>query len=233
MKKRYINTIIVLLIILLAFSTYKIISTKEKLSIDEEMYQYLSGIKYEYKTKTEIVDDNGDITLKNKGNTVTLDSTPIYYKRKDKILLSKSMSIIFPKSNFLSNKLKKLSHINYNKKLKESDYEKNSLLINVSSGFLYDGEDLYVLLSDGIVNVGGKSINISPLSYVIANYNNSIIIYNRESDEYNEIKLDDNKAYITTNDYTINILYDSVKYEDKEQLLIKNVDILKFIDEKK
>ena len=112
MKRRYINIIIIILIILLAFSTYRIVSTKEKITIDDDMYQYLSGIKYEYKGTTEIIDDNDDITLTNKNNDVNLDSTPIYYKNKDRILLPNSMSIVFPKSNYIVNRIRKLSYIN-------------------------------------------------------------------------------------------------------------------------
>ena len=231
MKRRYINIIIIILIILLAFSTYRIVSTKEKITIDDDMYQYLSGIKYEYKGTTEIIDDNDDITLTNKNNDVNLDSIPIYYKNKDRILIPNSMSIVFPKSNYIVNRIRKLSYINYNEELNECDYEKDDFSTNVSSGFLYDGEDLYVLLSDSILNVNGESINISPLSYIIANYNNNIIVYDRGNDEYKEIELVDNNAYITTNNYTINILYDSFVYDQKEQLLIKNVDILKYIDQ--
>ncbi len=231
MKKRYINIIIIILVILLAFSTYKIVSSKEKVEVDDNLYQYLSGIKYEYKGKTSLTADNNGIILNNKNINIDMDSTPIYYSKKDKVLLSNSMSVIFPKSNFKSNKLRELSYLNYDKKLNECDYSKGKYSTNITSGFIYDGMDLYILVNKGVLYINGEEINISPMSYIIANYDNNVILYNKESDEYKDIPLNDNNAYVTTNDFTINILYDSVKYNNKEQLLIKNIDILKNIDE--
>ena len=231
MKKRYINIIIIILVILLAFSTYKIVSSKEKVEVDDNLYQYLSGIKYEYKGKTSLTADNNGIILNNKNINIDMDSTPIYYSKKDKVLLSNSMSVIFPKSNFKSNKLRELSYLNYDKKLNECDYSKGKYSTNITSGFIYDGMDLYILVNKGVLYINGEEINISHMSYIIANYDNNVILYNKESDEYKDIPLNDNNAYVTTNDFTINILYDSVKYNNKEQLLIKNIDILKNIDE--
>ena len=97
----------------------------------------------------------------------------------------------------------------------------------IEKAFLYDGQDLYFFLERTTITVNGTSYEVSPLSYVIVRYKQSVEIYNYEKDEYQIIDTSETQeAKVETDTYTINLSVDSLQTAEKEQLLIKGLSYL-------
>ena len=101
-------------------------------------------------------------------------------------------------------------------KLKTKDYENE-----VSNFVLYDGNDLYFFAEDSILDIDGEKINLSPMSYVIVNNNNSLEYYDKESDKYVIKEITNEKVYVTSNSYKINLNEDKAIRFDSFVLLNK------------
>lgn len=229
MKKGKIITLVAILtitlIMIISFMTVR--KVNRSVIEDHEFYQYFAGRKVEY---------NGTITLERISNKVTqivieenkvkLDSTPIYYNDvKNKVIFPQNMAVVYPVSNGLMYKINRFSNL---KKESESTYieteQTEKVLENV---FLFDGGDLYFFIQNVTIQLdNGETYEISPLSYVIANYNGNIEIYNYEKDEYIEIEGTYKNVMAESEEYKINMSIDAIEYGEKEQLLIKSVDKL-------
>ncbi len=189
-----------------------------------DFYQYLSGTKYEYSGNLKLSNSNDITELLFDDVTVTLDSTPLYYKDEEKIILPKTMSIIFPLSNILQYKVNYFSSIS-----KEED---SYYLIDgdrketLSNCFLYDGNDLYFFIDETKIVIGDQEIVVSPLSYVILTYNDNIQIYNYSTDQMQTILIGENQAFAISGNYNINLSIDAVVYNNNSRLLIKNTSYL-------
>ena len=61
--------------------------------------------------------------------------------------------------------------------------------------FLFDGGDLYFFLDEVTLKIGDSEIKLSPMSYVVAKYNNSISYYDKKNDTDNNMLLE----YINSN----------------------------------
>ena len=82
-----------------------------------------------------------------------------------------------------------------------------------------------------MLKFGNSQYELSPLSYVIVNYRNSIEIYNYEKDEYSivEDEADLNTNVVAINkfkNYTIDMSVDSLTTPKKKQLLITSINNL-------
>lgn len=97
----------------------------------------------------------------------------------------------------------------------------------LEKAFLYDGQDLYFFLERTSITVNGTTYEVSPLSYAIVRYKQSVEIYNYEKDEYQVIDTTEAQdAKVVTDTYTINMSVDSLQTAEKEQLLIKGLSYL-------
>lgn len=197
---------------------------------EQEVYQYFSTNKIEYKAKISRNRKNVVLDIKSDDFNVNLDSTPIYIKDSDKVIFPKEMSAFFPIEDrqYLLNALVEL--------YKENDlYYINQKNINKSFDymFLYDGKDLYFFIDSVKVTVGDREINLSPMSYVDCSYLNFISIYDRETDTYEVIELDNTMTTVLVeNKYmTIDVASDKVIYKDDFTLLLNDFSMIaKLVD---
>lgn len=195
-----------------------------------EVYQYFSTNKIEYTAKISRNRSNVILDIESDEFNVSLDSTPMYIKDSDKVIFPKEMSVFFPIKDrqYLVNSLTEL--------YKENDlYYLNQKGINKTFDymFLYDGKDLYFFIDSVKVLIGDREINLSPMSYVDCSYLNFISIYDRESDTYEIIELDNTmRSILVSNDYmTIDVANDKVIYKDDFTLLINDFSTLaKLVD---
>ena len=148
---------------------------------------------------------HGKLQISNKGN---------FY-----ISINKSSRINI--KNFRQYKLKK-DDIIY------AEYRDNQN--ELTNSFIYDGNDLYFFIQNTVLTVDGTNYEIPPLSYVIVSYQNSVEIYNKQQDTYEIIPSTSTNVTASTDQYSINLSLDSMKYGEKEQLLLKRVDTLKSIN---
>ena len=187
-------------------------------------YQYFAGRKIEYEGTLMMTSKDGITSLTCKNYSIQLDSTPIYYRDvENKAIFPENMEIVIPSENGQVYKINRFSNIfiqdgvvylEYREKMKE-----------LSNSFIYDGSDLYFFTTNATLEVDDTSYEISPLSYIIAINKNSIELYNKAKDEYTTIQTA-NQAIVKTEDYSINVSLDTIKYGEKEQLLLRKFDDL-------
>ena len=222
--------LIIILIVMIIIGNLN--STKTE---SHDFYQWYSGQRVEYKGELTFTRKEGLTELKATDKKVTLDSTPVYYSdEKNKVIFPEDMAIVFPNNNGM------MYRINHFADLTEENgaiyLETNSATktnkTKIEKAFLYDGQDLYFFLEDTTISVNGTDYEVSPLSYAIVRYQQSVEIYNYEKDEYQVIDTKDTQdAKVVTPDYTINMSVDSLQTADKDQLLIKGLNFLKPYDE--
>lgn len=228
LKNKY-NLIKALLSILLLIAIIMCISVYlTKLNTEEtqsnEFYQYFGGRKIEYKGVMQIT-KKGEITqLQCEDVQIQLDSTPIYYQNeKNKLLLPENMAKVIPLDNGRMTKITRFSNIYQNE---ETMYvESQGKSTTIENAFLYDGGDLYIFIEETTLILPDGEYKLSPFSYIISTYGDSIEIYNYIQDEYKIIPTTQNIIAKTEN-YEINTSVDTIKYGEKEQLLLKKIDSL-------
>ena len=231
-KKRRKNTIItvsivsalIVIIIIVSIIISNLNSTKTE---SHNFFQWYSGQKVEYKGELTFTRKEGLTELKATDKKVTLDSTPVYYAEKEnKVIFPEDMAIVFPHNNGMMYRINHFSNI-----IEENSdvYLETNLAVetNKTKAFLYDGQDLYFFLERTNITVNGTTYEVSPLSYAIVRYKQSIEIYNYEKDEYQVIDIQDGQeAKVVTDTYTINMSFDSLQTAEKEQLLIRGLSYL-------
>ena len=169
-------------------------STKTISFDDYEVYQYFSGIKYNYTGKATLED--GVLTgINDKGKNYRIN-----YFSKLEIEVSNSDEMAF---------------IDYNNKK-----------LYIRDSFLYDGKDMYIFPYSVTVTVENRTYELSPMSYVIVNYKDSVEMYDKKTDKFYLIDEINDDVMVSTSDKKINLSTDMIVYEDDERLLIKNVNKL-------
>ncbi len=188
-------------------------------------YQYFAGQKFSYEGGLKISRKNGISELIFKDTKVELDSTPIYYEDiENKVLFPEDMAIVFPNQAGIMYKINRFSNIIFNTETAYLEGNDENKVLN--HAFLFDGQDLYFFLEKTNLNINGQEYELSPLSYVICN-EDSLEIYQKEEDKYKIIEMKPEEIIAYTVDYKINLNTDSIQGKEKEQLLIKNKQVLR------
>lgn len=231
---------LIVAIVVFVFIIYKIfdivVLSNEKFDLSgQNYYQYFFGIMEEYSGKMEVIQKDNDIQLiLEDGKVIYLDSTPIYYKDiLGKTLFAKEMEIVVPdKGSYKLNKFTNIIHENRTMYVKNFNKKDKKAIDNA---FLFDGNDLYFFLEETKIKVGDAEYIVSPLSYAIVNYRESVEIYDYENNEYTIIQEEnmlttDVTATNMVRNYTINMSVDSLTTEKNSQLLIKSINNLNGFD---
>ena len=221
---KWIALLIIIVIVILIFTMKKEIDVIVIKKYD--LYQYLTGIKIEYtgnivinKTKDEIT------TLTFDDQKIELDSTPVYFNGLDKAIFPKNMAIIYPLEG-LQFKVNYYSTIYTD--FDELSIKDRSLEKRLFNSIIYDGSDLYFITEKSTVSIGTQQVEVSPLSYVIADtFNKIVTIYDYESDTLTQYDNTLEDVIISNGDYKVNASLDLIYYGDSSKLLIKNINGLK------
>lgn len=228
--KQHLKLLIPLFIIIIAIIVICILLFMKK-NINEykiekaKTYIYFGERRFDYNTELTLNAESGITKIKLNGQEVDLDSQPIYYTGMDKIIFPSEMSVIYPTTG-QSYKIPRFTNIEIQNGTVYTDASNNPL----DNIFIYDGNDLYFFIDDAKLTVGETQVDLSPLSYVIYNYNGELYIYNHRDDQMYYLPNVTDNVYVETNKYKINLSIDSITYKDKEKLLIKNftyLDLLK------
>ena len=83
---------------------------------------------------------------------------------------------------------------------------------------------MYLFLTDISVQVLDEKYDLSPLSYVVVNYQGEVEIYDKKADKYHMIELCEKDVLANLGEYTINLSTDTVSNGDNSRLLMKSVD---------
>lgn len=233
-KENYkiIIPITLILVIFIAFLIYYKVSISSDYRIDKEekVYQYFYDKKYEYNSiisknrKAVIVD------FKPQEINVNLDSTPVYYKNKDIVILPKDMSVVMPTLSCAEYLAKGYSYITYKNGTYNLTTERYDKKLN--HYFLYDGLDLYFFIEPVTLTVDQSEIQLTPLSYVIAKYGKYISYYDKKTDTFKTIETTDNNIKIKNEYYSIYVSRDMIDYQGTNIILTSSIENLNTIDKK-
>jgi len=223
LKKRYniLIPVFLLIVLLIAVILYgREYKTNRYANVEDTLvYQYFSGIKFEYTASVGRNRKSVILSYEPKDEVINLDSTPIYVKDQDLVIFPKEMMIYFLFNNrgylvsplaevYMENDLYYLNLKNVNKIFEHT--------------FYYDGKDLYFFTDNVTLEVGDKKIELSPMSYVNCSYLNLLEYYDKESDTYGKINLGNERVRVTNEYMTIDVGVDKVVYNDGFALLSSN-----------
>lgn len=224
-KKESIFGLFLILILLVAIiCIWKYISKLNTEDIEShKFYQYIAGRKISYEGALKIT-NKGEITeLTCTDKNIQLDSTPLYYEdNTNKVLFPENMELVIPNLNGQVYKINRFSDVYMDKGVAYIEYRDK--IKEIPESFLFDGSNLYFFFDNAVLTIDNEEYEITPLSYIVA-YSQSIEIYNKEKDEY---KIIETSSYgtVKTADYSINVSLDTIKYGEKEQLLLKKFEDL-------
>lgn len=219
-----IGIIVVLIALFIVFSRFSNMN-KFEYNAEYPMYQYFSGVKTSYTGKVTLVND-GDITkVESNEGIMDINDAPIYYQDVDnKVLITKNMQLFFPHLFNKNYKLKYFTNVFYDTEMSSSYFEDGKKNVFLEDAFLYDGNNMYLFLTDINVQVLDEKYDLSPLSYVVVNYQGEVEIYDKKADKYHMIELCEKDVLANLGEYTINLSTDTVSNGDNSRLLMKSVD---------
>lgn len=231
-KENYklIIPIALMFVIFIAFIVYYKISIDNSYHVDteEKVYQYFSSKKYEY---TAIVSKNKKdviVDFKPQDIKVNLDSTPIYYQKKNIVIFPKDMSVVMPTISCAEYLSKGYSYITYENGIFNLTTDKYNDRLN--HYFLYDGKNLYFFIENVTLTINKEKIKLSPFSYVVEKENDYITYYDKESDISKTIKISDDETKVENEYYTVYITKDNIDYYGDDVILTADISQLNTID---
>ena len=223
-------SVIAALILIIVIVIIIIGSLNSTTTENHDFYQWYSGQKVEYKGQLTFTRKEGLTELRATDRKVTLDSTPVYYAdENNKVIFPEDMAIVYPNNNGMMYRINHFADITEENGdiYLETNLATKTNKTKLEKAFLYDGQDLYFFLDRTTITVNGTNYEVSPLSYAIVRYKQSVEIYNYEKDEYQVIDTTETQdAKVVTDTYTINMSVDSLQTAEKEQLLIKGLSYL-------
>ncbi len=191
---------------------------------EEEMYIYFDQAKFEFNTKITLDSSSGITKLEANGEEMDLESEPLYYKGIDKVIFPKEMAVVFPLSSGQQRKINEFTTLDASN---GGMYLVNTNLnYPISNAFLFDGNNLYFFLEDTTVKVGEIEITVPAFSYAIYNFNKDFYLYHYEEDKMYYFANLDQDVLASTSSYTVNLTIDSIEYNGKSKLLLKNFSYL-------
>lgn len=224
------SSVIAALILIIVIVVIIIGNLNSTTTENHDFYQWYSGQKVEYKGQLTFTRKEGLTELKATDRKVTLDSTPVYYAdENDKVIFPEDMAIVYPNNNGMMYRINHFADIieENGSIYLETNLATKTNKTKLEKAFLYDGQDLYFFLERTTITVNGTNYEVSPLSYAIVRYKQSVEIYNYEKDEYQVIDTTETQdAKVVTDTYTINMSVDSLQTAEKDQLLIRGLSYL-------
>ena len=224
--------ITLMIVIFVAFLIYYKVVISNNYTKDEtvKVFQYFYEKKYEYdltlsKNRKDVI-----VEIKPQDIKINYDSTPIYYREKDIIILPKDMSVVMPTLSCAEYLSKGHSYITYKNGIYNLTTDRYNKKLN--HYFLYNGKDLYFFIEPVTLTVNNEKIELSSLSYVIAKYNNSITYYDKKTDTFKIIETTNDDSKIENDYYSINISKDSLNYQGTNIILTSAIENLNTIDKK-
>ena len=218
-------------VLFISFLVYYKISASNLFLVEEEnkVYQYFYETKYEYtavvrKNRKDVV-----VEFEPKDVDVNLDSTPVYYQKKDVVLFPKDMSVVMPTlscAEYLSQGYSYITFENGVYNLTTTKYHNR-----LNHYFLYDGGNLYFFIEPITLFVNNQEISLSSYSYVIADYNGDISYYDKKTDTFKILDGDKN-ALIKNDYYSVYVSRDTIDYQGTNVILTSGIENLNTIDKK-
>ena len=189
--------------------------------------QYYGGSVYRMEAGTTLLrTSDGKTMVKDSAGKREANDLPVYYEDRNELTLTQDMIYYAPRSG-AHGRLGYFSEV-YQFANDRVAVRQNGERLNLESGFLYNGEDLYIFLEPVILSFNGYQISLPPLSYVEAVYTENVMVFNYGSKEFlMEVPQGSVTARIETGDYEVSLLGDSMTdYAGKRTLLFGRPELL-------
>ena len=195
-------------------------------NINGEYYQIVGKEKYFFDATLRKENDvSKELTAK---DYKIIDLSPIYYKDIKQILLANDSVIVLYLQGFKQYKLPKYSEL-------INEDENNSVVINgnkylSNNYFVYDINGNYIFMDEVTLKYNGKSIKLSPLSFVNAS-ESGLTYYDYQNDTIYDDKNEIQSAFIIYDTFNIDLLKNVVIKNGKVTILKSNIDALSIYKE--
>lgn len=216
MKKviRVIEVLVLLLVISLAVIAIYFVRGVDSYKIDENAVYFVNDSIYTISKGSKAVYDVKEekIIVEADGKEYTSIGLPLYFNDFKSFLTINDYAYISVKGQYVDGyKMSYLTKFEIDEELIIAKRENNGSIID--NGFLFDGNDTYVLLESTVLKIDDRNIGLSQFSYVIVSKGNWVKHYDTNTREF---AID----YIT-NETDIRILGPQNAYE-----IIPDVDII-------
>lgn len=189
--------------------------------------QYYGGNVYPIKEGAVLTrTPEGTTVITDDGGERTANDLPVYYLDKDEMTTTQDMIYYAPRSGF-HGRLEHFTEAHLSSGGRVS-LERDGQRLSLESGFIYNGEDLYIFLEPVILTFNGYKMNLPPLSYVEAVYTGDVMVFNYGTKEFLvEPPMGAVTASIETGDYEVSLINDSMtNYAGKRTLLFSRPELL-------
>lgn len=194
---------VLLITVYFLYREYKYDNTRKKVEYD--VTQYFGGIETNYKMEVSYNLNDQIVSISSKDRKVEYDSTPVYFKDKDKVLFPREMTIAFPMEKGTQYKLYKYS-VYENGKINNNgnnDLEYNNF-------FLYDGDDLYFFPSEVTLYIDNREYTkLGKMSYVSVVGGYTMVYYDNESKKAEFLEIDGKKVEVKSDKINVDLTENS------------------------
>lgn len=226
----YIGVAAVLIVVLLII--FYIYTTKlTGFEPSEASFQVFAGNQISYSKDAIFYEDDGEILIKDGDYTFESTGTPILYNTNNKITLVEDMLLMLPNGEGSPSRV--LTFTSISMAGGRANFEKNGDKAQSYGGYMYDGADTYLFLEDVTLEIGTDEIELAPLSYVVAVYDNYVEYYNEADGTtgYVSISGTDVRAKFSTGE-VVNLGKDTISRDGEEALIFSSVESIDVIDMK-
>lgn len=192
----------------------------ETRTLPPHSYRFQIGQRQELGDRLKLRHDKNSVTMKS--NTVpetTADSTPIFYGGQDRLILPRTMAVC-------QTEQLRIGRCNYFSQLYMEDgavwVQDGQKKSKTEPGFFFDGSDLYLFPEAVTITWGDKSVTLPPLSYAVVRYNQSLELYNRETDSCTIELTGKQTVNATTSGCRVNMSTDILIDAQNNQILLFN-----------
>jgi hypothetical protein len=199
-------------------------------TIDEPVYRFENGVKYDYAGKTEIKRDDKDVmTIVNGGGSAVLESAPIYYAQSPTRMLVPTRMI------YMDPWTMRMGRTGYNTLLTvdggSRSVNTDGRDISLGAGFIYDGQNTYIFLDPMTLEYGGKTVELPPLSYAMVYYDQRIEIYSPDGEtavveQTGPVRVNADSQDTADGGYHVDLSTDILRSKNGETLLITQPSLL-------
>ncbi len=230
-KQRLRNILIVIIpadiVVLAAMLILQFAQFAGSYTVEGEAYRYYAGQRVQLADGTRLSQNSeGDTQMATGDSVGEMTSLPVYYEDRQTVVLPKAM-IYYAAGSVTAVRAECFT---------ELDYLDNGAVtavsggkeVSLSRGFMYDGEDTYLFLEPMTLMFNGYKMELGAMSYVIADYQNNVMVYNRGDGSMAMETLSSGiTAAAATGDYTVSLLEDSMTlYDNTKVLLFSRPDLL-------
>ncbi len=186
-------------------------------------HQYFLGNEFTYDEGSVFRDGKDSLTATNGGSKSTMSDTPILYEGTTQLTIPTNMLLMVPSESTA------LYRINLFTTITEASgrvtFTSGKKTAQSYGGFMYDGEDLYILLEPSVLTIGNVTRELPALSYVKAIYGQIVEFHNSETDEDKVVGISDVDVMVTgQSGFRLNLLKDVIYTSSGEALLYSAVD---------